>query len=94
MNRPFKNHLKQLYSKWLLARGHVLTLPGELRDPVCNCCASRSRPWQLPLQKRVSKDLKSEAYLMTWMEWNMMKLGIFTVNMRHEMRTVKTMKLK
>jgi hypothetical protein len=50
---------------------------------------------QLPLQKRESKDLKSEVYLMTWMEWMMWKkLRILAVNMRHGIRTVKTMKLR
>jgi hypothetical protein len=29
VNKSFKDHLEQQYSKWLLAVGHVLTLLGE-----------------------------------------------------------------
>jgi hypothetical protein len=33
VNMPFKNHLKQLYSEWLLAGHCVLTPPGTIKKP-------------------------------------------------------------
>jgi hypothetical protein len=33
MNKPFKNHLKQLYSEWPLAGHYVLTPIGLIRKP-------------------------------------------------------------
>jgi hypothetical protein len=34
LNKPFKDHLKKLYSEWLLGGDHVLTLHGQSRRPV------------------------------------------------------------
>jgi hypothetical protein len=33
VNKPFKHHLKQLYSEWLLAGDHILTPTGKIRKP-------------------------------------------------------------
>jgi hypothetical protein len=33
VNKPFKNHLKQLYSEWPLAGHYVLTPTGPIRKP-------------------------------------------------------------
>jgi hypothetical protein len=32
-NKPFKDHLKQLYSEWLLAGDHILTSTGKIKKP-------------------------------------------------------------
>ena len=33
VNRPFKGHLKQLYSEWLLKGDHALTPAGRIKKP-------------------------------------------------------------
>lgn len=33
VNKPFKDHLKQLYTNWLLGGGHALTPTGKLKKP-------------------------------------------------------------
>jgi hypothetical protein len=33
VNRPFKDHLKQLYSEWLLSGDHALTPAGRIKKP-------------------------------------------------------------
>lgn len=33
VNRPFKGHVKQLYSEWLLTRDHTLTPAGSIKKP-------------------------------------------------------------
>jgi hypothetical protein len=33
VHKPFKNYLKQLYSKQLRARGYVLTSTGTIKNP-------------------------------------------------------------
>jgi hypothetical protein len=33
VNKPFKNHLEQLYSEWLLGGHYVLTPSGTIRKP-------------------------------------------------------------
>jgi predicted solute-binding protein len=34
VNKPFKNHLKQLYSEWLLIEDHALALVGRIKKPI------------------------------------------------------------
>jgi hypothetical protein len=33
VNKPFKDHLKQLYSEWPLAGDHILTPTGKIKKP-------------------------------------------------------------
>jgi hypothetical protein len=33
LNKPFKNHLKQLYYKWFLEEGHVVTQTRTIKTP-------------------------------------------------------------
>jgi hypothetical protein len=41
VNKPFKDHLNQLYSEWLLAGDHILTPTGKIKKPsaalLCQC---------------------------------------------------------
>jgi hypothetical protein len=34
VNKPFKNHLKQLYSEWLLIEDHPLVPGGRIKKPI------------------------------------------------------------
>jgi hypothetical protein len=36
VNKLFKNHLKQLYSEWLLTRDHALTSAGRIMNSKVN----------------------------------------------------------
>jgi hypothetical protein len=58
LNKPFKDHLKQLYSEWLLGGDHVLTLHGQSRSPVL-CQWIKTMPTELTRNdsERVSKVL-------------------------------------
>jgi hypothetical protein len=36
VNKSFKDHLKQIYSEWLLAGDHILTPTGKIKEAQCN----------------------------------------------------------
>jgi hypothetical protein len=47
VNKHFKDHLKQLYSEWLLAGDHILTPTGKIKKPsVALMCQWIKTSWQ------------------------------------------------
>jgi hypothetical protein len=90
VNKPFKDHLKQLYSEWLLAGGHVLTPTGKVKKPSIELlCHWIKTSWQQISLQVIVKGFKSVVYLMQWTEGRMIfcggtrqKLGVLAVNMR------------
>jgi hypothetical protein len=47
LNKPFKDHLKQLHSEWFLARDHILTPTGKIKKPsVALLCQCIKTSWQ------------------------------------------------
>lgn len=78
-----------------LGKGPCSDTTRRINKNQCATAAPVHQVNQLPLQKRESQDLNSEAYLITWMEWMMRnKLRILAVKRTHEMGIVKTMKLR
>jgi hypothetical protein len=67
LNKYFKDHLKQLYYKWLLAGDNVPTPNGTKRWPVKICCATDSNHGYVSLWKQQSKDFLSVVYMLKWM---------------------------
>jgi hypothetical protein len=60
VNKPFKNHLKQLYSEWPLAGHYVLTPTGPKRKPSIEllCQWVKFMAGNSSLHKSYSQDLK------------------------------------
>ena len=42
VDRSFKDHLKQLYSEWLVAGDHALTPAGRIKEPIVTCRNSKA----------------------------------------------------
>lgn len=86
-------------SIWLLVWNHVLTPPRPYR--VWNNCASGSKSCQKISPWKRQSILKSNAYLMEWIEGRIKNLGMlvvgmieWAVNVRQKMRIVKTLSLR
>jgi hypothetical protein len=59
VNKPFKDHLKQLYSEWLLAGAHILTATGKIRKPsVALLCQWVKTSWQRICPEVIVRELK------------------------------------
>jgi hypothetical protein len=59
VNKPFKDHLKQLYSEWLLAGDHILKPSGTIKKPsVALLCQRIKTSWQRICPKLIVKGFK------------------------------------
>jgi hypothetical protein len=53
VNKPFKDHLKQLYSEWLLSGDHALTPAGRIKKPGVTVLCQ----WILTARQRISPEV-------------------------------------
>jgi hypothetical protein len=59
VNKPFKDHLKQLYFEWLLAGDHVLTSTGKIKKPsIALLCQWIKTSWQRICPEVIVKGFK------------------------------------
>jgi hypothetical protein len=72
VNKPFKDHLKQLYSEWLLTRYHALNPPGRIKKHVViPVCQWLFRAWHC-ISPAAFVEARKQCCISSELDWTMM----------------------